>query len=44
MAAGAALGSALLAGWGWTAVTGMATLSALAAFAVRFWRRTDDKR
>jgi len=38
MAAGAALGSVLLARWGWTAVTGMATLSALAALAVRFWR------
>lgn len=38
MAAGAALGSALLARWGWTAVTAMATLAALAAFAVRFWR------
>lgn len=38
MAAGAALGSALLARWGWTAVTTLATLSALAAFAVRFWR------
>lgn len=33
MTAGAALGSALLARRGWTAVTGMATLSALAAFA-----------
>jgi len=36
MAAGAALGSTLLAQWGWGAVTGMATISALAALAVRF--------
>ena len=38
MAGGAALGSALLARGGWIAVTSMAILSALAAFAVRFWR------
>jgi len=37
MAVGAALASALLAQWGWIAVTGMATISALAALAVRFW-------
>ena len=37
MATGAALGSSLLAHWGWTAVTAMATLSSLAAFAVRCW-------
>lgn len=35
MASGAALGSVLLAAWGWLAVTGMATLFALAALAVR---------
>lgn len=35
MAGGAALGSALLAAWGWPAVTGMATLFALSALAVR---------
>ena len=38
MASGAALGSVLLAHWGWVAVTGMATLTALAALAVRFWK------
>ena len=38
MASGAALGSLVLAQWGWIAVTGMATLTSLAAFAVRFWR------
>jgi len=43
MAAGAALGSALLERWGWTAVTAMATLAALAAFAVRFWRVPEDE-
>ena len=37
MAVGAALASALLAQWGWIAVTSMATISALAALAVRFW-------
>jgi predicted MFS family arabinose efflux permease len=37
MATGAALGSALLSQWGWTAVTGMAMVSALSAFAVRSW-------
>jgi predicted MFS family arabinose efflux permease len=43
MAAGAALGSTLLAQWGWSAVTGMATISALAALAVRFWPTSEDK-
>lgn len=43
MAAGAALGSALLAQWGWIAVTGMATLFALAAFAVRLRRPPADQ-
>lgn len=43
MAAGAALGSTLLAQWGWFAVTGMATISALAALAVRFWPAPKDK-
>jgi len=38
MAAGATLGSALLAQWGWIGVTGMATVTSLAALAVRFWR------
>ncbi|MFZ6758372.1 MFS transporter [Undibacterium sp. Ji50W] len=38
MAAGATLGSALLAQWGWTGVTGLATVTALAALAVRFWK------
>jgi len=37
MASGAALGSALLAQWGWVAVTGMATLCALASLLVRLW-------
>lgn len=43
MAAGAALGSTLLAQWGWFAVTGMATISALAALAVRFWPAPKNK-
>ncbi len=38
MASGAALGSLLLAEWGWVAVTGMAGLAALGALAVRFWK------
>ncbi|WP_222619334.1 MFS transporter [Undibacterium hunanense] len=38
MASGATLGSALLAQWGWTGVTGLATATALAALAVRFWK------
>ncbi|MQY51742.1 MFS transporter [Rhodocyclus gracilis] len=38
MAAGATLGSAALAHWGWLAVTALATLAASAALAVRFWR------
>ncbi|MBS1161880.1 MAG: major facilitator superfamily 1 [Proteobacteria bacterium] len=38
MASGAALGSLLLAQWGWVAVTGMATVAALGALAVRFWK------
>ena len=43
MAGGAALASVLLAHWGWIAVTGMATLTALAAFAVRLWPVPADK-
>ncbi len=43
MAAGSALASALLARWGWPAVTALATLTALAAFAVRFWPVPADK-
>lgn len=43
MAAGAALASTLLAHWGWTAVTAMATISALAAFAVRRLPDPDDR-
>jgi MFS family permease len=35
MAIGASAGSILLAQWGWIAVTGMATLTSLAAFALR---------
>lgn len=42
MAAGATLGSALLAQWGWIGVTSMATVTALAALAVRFWRVSGD--
>lgn len=38
MAAGSALGSVLLAQWGWGAVTAMATLASLAALAIRFRR------
>lgn len=38
MASGAVLGSLLLAQWGWLAVTGMASATALAALAVRFWK------
>lgn len=38
MATGASLGSALLVHWGWLAVTWMATLFALAACAVRYWK------
>jgi predicted MFS family arabinose efflux permease len=38
MAAGAALGSLLLARWGWIAVTSLATLTALGALAVRMWK------
>jgi len=38
MASGAALGSLLLAQWGWVAVTGMAAVAALGALAVRFWK------
>jgi len=37
MAAGAALGSLLLAQWGWMAVTLLATSTSLAALAVRLW-------
>ncbi len=37
MAGGAALGSLLLAQWGWIAVTLLATLSSLAALGVRLW-------
>ena len=43
MATGATLGSAMLAHWGWLAVTSMATLFALAAFAVRFWQVPREK-
>lgn len=43
MAAGAALGSTLLVHWGWIAVTGMAALSALAAFGVRCWPQPRSK-
>ena len=43
MATGAALGSTMLDQWGWSAVTGMATISALAALAVRFWPAPKDK-
>lgn len=43
MAAGAALGSFLLAQWGWIAVTSVAALSALAALTVRFWSVPEDK-
>lgn len=35
MASGAALGSLLLAAWGWAAVMGLAAMTALAAWAVR---------
>ena len=44
MAIGAALGSILFAQWGWLAVTGMATVSALAALAVRFYPLLSAKR
>lgn len=44
MASGAALGGALFAQWGWIAVTSMATLSALAALAVRLCSATGAKR
>jgi predicted MFS family arabinose efflux permease len=37
MAVGAALGSLLLAQWGWMAVTALATGSAVAALVVRLW-------
>ncbi|MFZ6780387.1 MFS transporter [Undibacterium sp. Ji83W] len=43
MAAGATLGSALLAQWGWIGVTSMATVTALAALTVRFWRVPADR-
>jgi predicted MFS family arabinose efflux permease len=38
MATAASLGSAMLAQWGWIAVTGMATLFACAAFVVRVFK------
>jgi len=38
MAGGAALGSLLLAQWGWVAVTGMAAVTSFGALAVRFWK------
>ena len=38
---GYALGSLLLAEWGWIAVTGMATIMALAALATRLWPATN---
>lgn len=44
MAVGSALASSLLAHWGWIAVTGMATFSALAALAVRLWPAEAEKR
>lgn len=37
MAAGAALGSLVLAQWGWPAMTGMATLTSVLALLVRCW-------
>jgi predicted MFS family arabinose efflux permease len=37
MASGAALGSLVLAPWGWTGVTTLALLAALAALGVRMW-------
>lgn len=37
MSSGAALGSLLLAQWGWRGVTGLATMAALAALVVRLW-------
>lgn len=40
MAGGAALGSVLLEQWGWSAVTGMATLTSLAALGVRLWKKS----
>ena len=39
MAAGAALGSSLLAQRGWNAVIVLAVTTSLAALAVRMWRR-----
>lgn len=42
MAAGASLGSLLLAHWGWLAVTSMAMLSALAAFLIRLRNPVDQ--
>ena len=39
MAAGSALGALLLAQWGWSAVVALATLSAVAALAVRVFAR-----
>jgi predicted MFS family arabinose efflux permease len=38
MSCGALLGSVLLAHYGWTAVTGMATVAALAALGVRLMK------
>ncbi|CAN7666130.1 MFS transporter [Trinickia sp. LjRoot230] len=37
MALGAGAGSLLFAQWGWPAVTGLATMTAIAALAVRLW-------
>src|SRR5471032_1998528 len=42
MAAGAVLGSLLLAQWGWMAVTVLATTSAVSALAVRLWPAAAD--
>ena len=38
MAVGSALGAMLLAQWGWMAIVALATVSSLAALAVRLWR------
>jgi predicted MFS family arabinose efflux permease len=39
MAAGAAVGSLMLAQWGWIGVIAMAVTTSLAALAVRLWPR-----
>lgn len=43
MAAGSALGALLLAQWGWIAVTGLSTASAVAALMVRVWPHATDR-